>query len=964
MKNLWILLLTGLFLYTAKPLWGQDVEYVGACDTPGQAIRVYVQDNYAYVAALEGGLLIIDISDPENPLIVGNFVHSEYDIRSAFIGGSYAYLGGLNIHIIDISDPTDPTLLGEYLAPGYGSEVQVVGDYAYVASSSSWDGFFHIFDITYPFHPLIVESIYGLNAAKDVHIAGEFAYVADDDQGLIIIDISDSENPAIVGNAVYVNSNSVFVQGDYAYIGAGGPGSPYGPVVIFDVSDPSQPTLIGSLITRNHVQDIFVQGQFAFVAKGFLEIVDVSEPSDPTLVLSYDTPYSAVGIHVSGNYIYVADIEQMVILRFVGQPSGSIEGIVTDINYDPIEDVYVNVDGTSIYDSTDIDGYYILEDVYQGICRVYFTHPYLIDSAVVEVQVVHEETTELNVAMVNCGVVKGEIRENNTSEPIEWIHVEVINSNRHTFSDGDGGFIIENSPPGVYDLLFSHRDFHDTLFTDITVIAGENTILDVRMRYSDEIEYIGSCRTPGNAYDVVVDGGFAYVADGLSGLQVVNIAIPGTPTIVGDYNTPDNAMNIDVEGGYAYIADRDAGLQIIDVTDPENPTLAGSYYTPEPMGAIFVERNYAYALTGLFYLEYALLYILDVHNPQDPILVSSYELQTGLSSIRDVYVADGYAYVICGLMFIIDVTDPSNPTLVSTYAGSWGQAERVFISGNYAYLTETFDHHLDIVDITDPLNPISVGIFEDFQVNPLGVFVQAGFAYVANYTGGLKVIDVLNPQWPTLQGGYDTPDMAWSVFVSGYHIFIADEDSLLILGLRNTGTISGVVSDETSPIEGVYVRAINSSTSDSTNINGEYLLDDLPRGTYEVALSHPDYIDTTVSGILVMLGNTTYLNVILRIFTDIEETSVRPPDAFSLSQNYPNPFNPSTKINYALPEAAHVKLQVYNILGQCVINLIDEVQEPGYHSYDWNTGDIPTGVYFYRIKAGKFEKTKKMVLLK
>jgi hypothetical protein len=959
-----IIIIICLFLLSAS-LWGQEVEYVGSCDTPGQAVRVYVQDNYAYVAALEGGLLIIDISDPENPLIVGNFVHSEYDIRSAFIGGSYAYLGGLNIHIIDISDPTDPTLLGEYLAPGYGSGVQVVGDLAYVASSSHWDGFFHIFDITYPFHPLIVESIYWLDAARDVHITGEFAYVADDDQGLIIIDISDSENPAIIGNAVYPNSNTVFVQGDYAYIGAGGPGSAYGPVVIYDVSDPSQPTLIGSLVRRNHVQDLFVQGQYAYAAKGLLEIVDVSEPTDPTLVLSYDTPYSAVGIYVSGNYIYVADLEQMLILRFEGQPSGSIEGIVTDINYEPIENVYVNVGGTSIYDSTDNDGYYLLEGVYQGICRVHFSHPYLIDSVVVDVQVIHEETTELNVAMVNCGVVEGEIRENNTSEPIEWIHVEVINYNMHTFSDGDGGFIIENFPPGVYDLLFSHHDFHDTVFTGLTVRAGENTILDVRMRYSDEIEYIGSCRTPGNAYDIVVDGGFAYVADGLSGLQVVDIANPGNPTIVGRYDTPDNAMRIDFEGDYAYIADRYTGLQIIDVADPENPNLAGSYYTPEPMGAIFVERNYAYALTGLFYLEFALFYIFDVYDPQNPILISSYELQTGLSSIRDVYVADDYAYVICGSTFIIDVADPSSPTLVSIYGGSWGTAERVFVSGNYAYLTETFDHHLDIVDITDRLNPISVGIFDDFQVNPLGVFVEAGFAYVANYTGGLKVIDVLsNPQWPTLQGGYDTPDIAWNVFVSGYHIFVADEDSLLILGLENTGTISGVVSDGTSPIEGVYVRTINNSMSDSTDINGQYLLDDLPRGIYEVAFSHPDYIDTTVSGILVTLGNTTYLNVILRIVTGIEETSVHPPAEFSVAQNFPNPFNSATTIKYDLPTDSDVMLEIYDILGRKVETLINGWQSAGAHSIVWDAEDVSSGVYFYRIQAGEYVESRSCLLLK
>ena len=88
------------------------------------------------------------------------------------------------------------------------------------------------------------------------------------------------------------------------------------------------------------------------------------------------------------------------------------------------------------------------------------------------------------------------------------------------------------------------------------------------------------------------------------------------------------------------------------------------------------------------------------------------------------------------------------------------------------------------------------------------------------------------------------------------------------------------------------------------------------------------------------------------------------PNTVSLSQNYPNPFNSSTIIRYALPEAGRVNLEVYNLLGQKVATLVDEVQQAGYYFYTWNMTDLPSGVYFYRLKTGDFEKRRKMLIIK
>ena len=88
------------------------------------------------------------------------------------------------------------------------------------------------------------------------------------------------------------------------------------------------------------------------------------------------------------------------------------------------------------------------------------------------------------------------------------------------------------------------------------------------------------------------------------------------------------------------------------------------------------------------------------------------------------------------------------------------------------------------------------------------------------------------------------------------------------------------------------------------------------------------------------------------------------PTEFVLEQNYPNPFNPTTTINYQLPEAVHVRLTVYDALGQQVAVLIDGEMESGYHQATWNASHQPSGTYIYRLEAGNVVETKRMVLLK
>ena len=103
-----------------------------------------------------------------------------------------------------------------------------------------------------------------------------------------------------------------------------------------------------------------------------------------------------------------------------------------------------------------------------------------------------------------------------------------------------------------------------------------------------------------------------------------------------------------------------------------------------------------------------------------------------------------------------------------------------------------------------------------------------------------------------------------------------------------------------------------------------------------------------------------YVSLVTGVQPEIELT----PNQFSLSQNYPNPFNPSTSIDFTLPKAEKVRIAIYNQLGQQVSQVADREYSPGSYSIRFDGNNLSSGVYYYRIEAGSFVQTKKMVLLK
>lgn len=136
----------------------------------------------------------------------------------------------------------------------------------------------------------------------------------------------------------------------------------------------------------------------------------------------------------------------------------------------------------------------------------------------------------------------------------------------------------------------------------------------------------------------------------------------------------------------------------------------------------------------------------------------------------------------------------------------------------------------------------------------------------------------------------------------------------------------------------------NGTTSNPTNYG--FIDRNLKSGKYKYKLKQIDY-------------NGNY-----EFFYLLNEVDVGIPSKYTLSQNYPNPFNPFTNINYQLPVISNVHLRVYDIKGAEIITLIDERQDGGYYTTQFNSFGVSSGIYYYTLTANSFIETKKMLLIK
>jgi hypothetical protein len=187
-----------------------------------------------------------------------------------------------------------------------------------------------------------------------------------------------------------------------------------------------------------------------------------------------------------------------------------------------------------------------------------------------------------------------------------------------------------------------------------------------------------------------------------------------------------------------------------------------------------------------------------------------------------------------------------------------------------------------------------------------------------------------------------------------------------LLGVINDGYVegnvvlnggSGIVTDVDIEAGGMIVNP---------EINGDYSIILTP-GTYDVTASLDGYEQVTIDDVEVTSGNsTTGIDFSLEPIVSSENIVIT---NAVLGHNYPNPFNPVTNISYSIIETGYVTLEVYNLKGQLVKTLINEIKETGEHITSWDGNDnsnkpVSSGVYLYKMKSTNYSFTRKMILMK
>ncbi len=292
---------------------------ISECRLPGYSRDVDIQGGYAYIANDQGGLQIVSIADPESTFVVGSYV-TQKNFQGVSVRDTFAYIavaasdGGMMI--LNVSDRSNPLFAGQD-AWFYAYNVAAPeGDtqFAYVAARY-W---FIVEDVSTPQYPSYVRHFSTPGNVHDLFVIDSMVYLACEQMGLLVYNLQHPDSTALVSELdTPSNARSLFIIGPYAYIADGHDG-----LVIIDLSDLSSPAIIGSFDTPGYAQGVSVEDGLAFVADGSggLQIINVAQPAAPVLYGEVETPY-AYKLHVDNGLIYLVDRDLgLVIIREETQP--------------------------------------------------------------------------------------------------------------------------------------------------------------------------------------------------------------------------------------------------------------------------------------------------------------------------------------------------------------------------------------------------------------------------------------------------------------------------------------------------------------------------------------------------------------------------------------------------------------------------------------------------------------------
>ncbi len=252
----------------------------------------HIVENIMYAADFARGLIIIDITDPENPIEIGNYDDDNVAARGIDVHGDYVYLahGTDGIEIFDVSNPALPELVGWYDDNDDSTkDIKVSGGYIYAANSSE----FRVFDGSNLTGTSTLVGSVSVGNGADIFIAGNFAYLAREESGWAIIDIEDPRNPVVVHSDITAgeDTDQIYVEGNYAYLAQNDAG-----LKIYNVASTSDPYQVGQYDNGTNFSSIAVAGKYAYLGTTGattpvhgITVLDISNPiGTSTFIAHYE----------------------------------------------------------------------------------------------------------------------------------------------------------------------------------------------------------------------------------------------------------------------------------------------------------------------------------------------------------------------------------------------------------------------------------------------------------------------------------------------------------------------------------------------------------------------------------------------------------------------------------------------------------------------------------------------------
>jgi len=345
---------------------------------------------------------------------------------------------------------------------------------------------------------------------------------------------------------------------------------------------------------------------------------------------------------------------------------------------------------------------------------------------------------------------------------------------------------------------------------------------------------VSKLKVPGQAIDVDISGGYAYLTNDLGVLYVVNVEDRENPFIVGKCPGISSANIVIVKDSYAYVSytewkdeqDRvftKCGFKIIDISDSEHPEVAGDYDTSEDnektVYGMYIYGDYAYINSSIYQddKEDSMLEIIDISDKKNPEMTGSCKIKGSLSNLC---VSGNFAYIGSNIfdyekreyteessLIIVDISDKKNPEVISStnvLPNCWA----IYVSGDFAYISSNvWDMKNDkytkstfqVVDIKDSSNPRTLGKCE-IPGGAWEIDLAGSFVYVSSLTGGLFAVDASDSKNPTVADKLKTGGTSYDITISGNYGYIADGFEGLVIARLSDGLpeSDGIFADEST----------------------------------------------------------------------------------------------------------------------------------------------------------------------